>query len=64
MLAKHVAKLTRDGHCLSVAGGGDTLAALRQANVENSFSHVSSAGGAFLEWLQGDTLPGIAALQE
>ncbi|HET8728044.1 MAG TPA: phosphoglycerate kinase, partial [Alphaproteobacteria bacterium] len=58
-----VAKLTRDGRVLSVAGGGDTVAALAQAGVEDAFSYVSTAGGAFLEWLEGKDLPGVAALR-
>jgi phosphoglycerate kinase len=60
--AKAVAELTRDGKLLSVAGGGDTVAALAHAGVEGDFSYVSTAGGAFLEWLEGRTLPGVAAL--
>ena len=63
-LAQHVVRRTQSAACLSVAGGGDTLAALRQADSAEGFSHVSSAGGAFLEWLQGDTLPGIAVLED
>jgi phosphoglycerate kinase len=61
-VAKAVAKLTRSGALLSVAGGGDTVAALAQAGVEEQFSYVSAAGGAFLEWLEGKELPGVAAL--
>lgn len=60
--ARHVAMLTQAGRLLSVAGGGDTLAALNNAGVIGGFSYVSAAGGAFLEWLEGKTLPGIAAL--
>jgi phosphoglycerate kinase len=62
-LARAVADLTKSGKLLSVAGGGDTVAALAQAGVVDSFSYVSTAGGAFLEWLEGKTLPGVAALQ-
>ncbi|NQY81540.1 MAG: phosphoglycerate kinase [Alphaproteobacteria bacterium] len=62
-IAHFVAALTQQGDCLSVAGGGDTLAALRHAGAAQGFSYVSTAGGAFLEWLEGKTLPGIAALQ-
>ncbi len=62
-VAEAVAKRTDEGSLLSVAGGGDTTAALAQAGVENRFSYVSSAGGAFLEWLEGKTLPGVAALR-
>ena len=47
----------------SVAGGGDTVAALNHAKVAGDFSYVSTAGGAFLEWLEGQELPGVAALQ-
>ncbi|MEO3435425.1 phosphoglycerate kinase [Inquilinus sp. CAU 1745] len=61
-LARAVADLTRSGRLLSVAGGGDTVAALGHAGVEEAFSYVSTAGGAFLEWLEGKTLPGVAAL--
>ena len=61
-LAKRVAALTREGKLLSVAGGGDTVAALAQAGVVDALSYVSTAGGAFLEWLEGRTLPGVAAL--
>ena len=60
--AQAVAELTREGKLLSVAGGGDTVAALAHAGVMNEFSYVSTAGGAFLEWLEGRTLPGVAAL--
>ena len=62
-IADIVARRTEAGQLLSVAGGGDTTAALAQAGVENRFSYVSSAGGAFLEWLEGKTLPGVAALK-
>jgi phosphoglycerate kinase len=61
-LARAVADLTKSGKLLSVAGGGDTVAALVQAGVVDKLSYVSSAGGAFLEWLEGKTLPGVAAL--
>ena len=60
--ARRVAGLTQTGALLSVAGGGDTVAALHQAGVAEDFSFVSTAGGAFLEWLEGKTLPGVAAL--
>jgi phosphoglycerate kinase len=62
--AKAVAEATREGRLLSVAGGGDTVAALNHAGVVGDFSYVSTAGGAFLEWLEGRTLPGVAALQQ
>jgi len=61
-LAKRVAALTEEGKLLSVAGGGDTVAALAHAGVVDKFSYVSTAGGAFLEWLEGRELPGVAAL--
>jgi phosphoglycerate kinase len=61
-LAHAVAEMTKSGRLLSVAGGGDTVAALAQAGVLDRLSYVSSAGGAFLEWLEGKTLPGVAAL--
>ena len=61
-LAKTVAALTQAGKLLSVAGGGDTVAALAAAGVEDRLSYVSTAGGAFLEWLEGKELPGVAAL--
>jgi phosphoglycerate kinase len=60
--ALHAAKLTSEGKLLSVAGGGDTVAALNQSGAAEDFSYVSTAGGAFLEWLEGKTLPGVAAL--
>jgi len=61
-VAKKVAALTRAGSLLSVAGGGDTVAALAVAGVTEALSYVSTAGGAFLEWLEGRELPGVAAL--
>ncbi|MCA0449152.1 MAG: phosphoglycerate kinase, partial [Proteobacteria bacterium] len=61
-LAKGVAARSQAGKLLSVAGGGDTVAALIHAGVEDKFGYVSSAGGAFLEWLEGKELPGVAAL--
>ena len=61
-LAKAVAAATVAGKLRSVGGGGDTVSALRQAGVIDQLSYVSSAGGAFLEWLEGKTLPGVAAL--
>ncbi|HLT79017.1 MAG TPA: phosphoglycerate kinase [Ferrovibrio sp.] len=62
MVARTAAALTASGRLLSVAGGGDTVAALRHAGVAEEFSYVSTAGGAFLEWLEGKELPGVAAL--
>ncbi len=61
-VARAAAALTDDGKLLSVAGGGDTVAALAAAGVEEQFSYVSTAGGAFLEWLEGKELPGVADL--
>ena len=61
-VAKRVAALTQEGKLLSVAGGGDTVAALAHAGVVDELSYVSTAGGAFLEWLEGRELPGVAAL--
>jgi phosphoglycerate kinase len=63
-LAKTAAALTQDGSLVSVAGGGDTVAALNQAGVTAEFTFVSTAGGAFLEWMEGRTLPGVAALEQ
>jgi phosphoglycerate kinase len=62
IVAREAARLTRSGKLLSVAGGGDTVAALAAAGVLGDFSYVSTAGGAFLEWLEGKELPGVAAL--
>jgi phosphoglycerate kinase len=61
-LAKTAAALTQDGSLVSVAGGGDTVAALNHAGVAGDFTFVSTAGGAFLEWMEGRALPGVAAL--
>jgi phosphoglycerate kinase len=63
-VAKLIAQLTRAGKLLSVAGGGDTVAALAAAEVIDELSYVSTAGGAFLEWLEGRELPGVAALSD
>ena len=62
-VARAAAKLTKAGQLLSVAGGGDTVAALAHAGVVDDFSYVSTAGGAFLEWLEGKDLPGVAILK-
>ncbi len=61
-LAKQAARMTKAGQLVSVAGGGDTVAALNAAGVTEQFTYVSTAGGAFLEWLEGRELPGVAAL--
>ncbi|MEM9795812.1 MAG: phosphoglycerate kinase [Pseudomonadota bacterium] len=61
--AQHAAALTKAGKLVSVAGGGDTVAALNHAGVAGDFSYISTAGGAFLEWMEGKTLPGVAALE-
>lgn len=61
-VAETVASLTQSGALKSIAGGGDTVAALRHAGVAERMTYVSTAGGAFLEWLEGKTLPGVAAL--
>ena len=61
--AQDAAELARAGKLVAVAGGGDTVAALNHAAVAGDFTFVSTAGGAFLEWMEGKTLPGVAALQ-
>ncbi|QXQ04864.1 phosphoglycerate kinase [Sphingosinicellaceae bacterium] len=63
-LAKIAAALTQAGELVSVAGGGDTVAALNLAGVTSEFSYVSTAGGAFLEWMEGKPLPGVVALEQ
>ncbi|MGZ8298577.1 MAG: phosphoglycerate kinase, partial [Allosphingosinicella sp.] len=62
-LARTAAALTQAGQLVSVAGGGDTVAALNQAGVADDFTFVSTAGGAFLEWMEGKALPGVEALE-
>jgi phosphoglycerate kinase len=61
--ARHAAERTRAGKLISVAGGGDTVAALNQAGVAGDFTYVSTAGGAFLEWMEGKPLPGVEVLK-
>jgi phosphoglycerate kinase len=61
--ARHAAELAKSGRLVAVAGGGDTVAALNHAGVAGDLTFVSTAGGAFLEWMEGKTLPGVAALQ-
>ena len=61
--ARHAAARTKAGGLLSVAGGGDTVAALNHAGIAGDFSYISAAGGAFLEWLEGKPLPGVDALR-
>ncbi|MDW3183928.1 phosphoglycerate kinase [Roseobacter sp.] len=62
--AAEAARLTKAGQLISVAGGGDTVAALNQAGAAEDFTYISTAGGAFLEWMEGKELPGVAALSE
>jgi phosphoglycerate kinase len=62
--ARHAGALAKAGRLIAVAGGGDTVAALHHAGVAGDFTFVSTAGGAFLEWMEGKTLPGVAALQD
>ncbi|HSC19885.1 MAG TPA: phosphoglycerate kinase [Rhizomicrobium sp.] len=62
--ARAVGQRTKEGRLTSIAGGGDTVAALNRAGVTNEFTYVSTAGGAFLEWLEGKQLPGVVALEQ
>jgi phosphoglycerate kinase len=62
-IARHVAARTREGKLISVAGGGDTVSALAHAGVKDDFTYVSTAGGAFLEWMEGKSLPGVEVLK-
>ena len=63
-LALPAAALTLEGSLISVAGGGDTVAALAHAGVTDDVTYISTAGGAFLEWMEGKELPGVAALSK
>lgn len=63
-VARHAAELTAQGKLMSVAGGGDTVSALENAGVADKFSYISTAGGAFLEWMEGKELPGVAVLKK
>jgi len=63
-VARHAAARTREGKLVSVAGGGDTVAALNHARVADDFTYVSTAGGAFLEWMEGKPLPGVDVLKK
>ena len=62
--ARHAGELTKSARLVSVAGGGDTVSALNHAGVADDFTYISTAGGAFLEWLEGKTLPGVKALEK
>lgn len=62
--ARYAAELTMNGRLVTIAGGGDTVAALNHAKASAGFTYISTAGGAFLEWLEGKTLPGIKALED
>ena len=63
-VAQYAAELTQDGKLTSVAGGGDTVSALENAGVANKFTYISTAGGAFLEWMEGKELPGVVVLKK
>jgi phosphoglycerate kinase len=62
-VAKAAARLTEEGRLVTIAGGGDTVSALNAAGVSDKLTYLSTAGGAFLEWLEGKTLPGVEALR-
>ena len=61
--AQYAAKLTAAGELIAVAGGGDTVAALKHAGAASKFTFISTAGGAFLEWMEGKALPGVEILR-
>jgi phosphoglycerate kinase len=61
--AKEAAKLAKEGALVAVAGGGDTVSAMHHAGVANDLTFISTAGGAFLEWMEGKELPGVEALK-
>lgn len=63
-LALYASSLTKAGKLISIAGGGDTVSAIEKAGVYNDFTYISTAGGAFLEWMEGKTLPGVTALEK
>ena len=63
-VAQRAAALTAEGRLMTVAGGGDTVSALENAGVANKFSYISTAGGAFLEWMEGKELPGVVVLKK
>lgn len=63
-ISRSIAKYTKNNNLISVAGGGDTLAAIKKSNHQNDFTYISTAGGAFLEWLEGKILPGLKVLEK
>ena len=63
-IAETIKLYAKDNKIAALAGGGDTVSAIKNTNSENSFDYISNAGGAFLEWLEGKTLPGVDALQQ
>jgi phosphoglycerate kinase len=63
MIARQIAMMTKMGSLISIAGGGDTAAAINRIGVIESFTYISTAGGAFLEWMGGMKLPGVVALE-
>jgi len=63
-VAKVIGQLTVNQKIISIAGGGDTFAAIKKSNQENKFTYISTAGGAFLEWLEGKVLPGLKVLEK